>query len=81
MIRFTNGLEWFNQEIKRRTRVVRISPNREACLRLVTALCVEQVEEGLSGERYLDTSHLEPSANAALGTTPAMESKEDDMPA
>jgi putative transposase len=36
-IRTTNGLERLNQEIKRRTRVVRIFPNREACLRLVTA--------------------------------------------
>ena len=44
-IRTTNGLERFNQEIKRRTRVVRIFPNREACLRLVTALAVEQSEE------------------------------------
>jgi putative transposase len=31
-IRTTNGLERFNQEIKRRTRVVRTFPNREACL-------------------------------------------------
>ena len=44
-IRTTNGLERLNQEIKRRTRVVRIFPNPEACLRLVTALCVEQSEE------------------------------------
>ena len=53
-IRTTNGLERFNQEIKRRTRVVRIFPNREACLRLVTALAVEQSEEWLTGRRYLD---------------------------
>jgi putative transposase len=44
-IRTTNGLERLNQEIKRRTRVVRIFPNRESCLRLVTALAVEQSEE------------------------------------
>ena len=37
-IRTSNGPERFNQELKRRTRVVRIFPNREACLRLMTAL-------------------------------------------
>jgi putative transposase len=58
-IRTTNGLERLNQEIKRRTRVVRIFPNREACLRLVTALCVEQSEEWVTGRRYLDMRELE----------------------
>ncbi len=57
-IRTTNGLERLNQEIKRRTRVVRIFPNREACLRLVTALAVEQSEEWLTGRRYLDVEEL-----------------------
>jgi hypothetical protein len=33
-------LEQLNQKIKRRTRVVRIFPNKQACLRLVTALAV-----------------------------------------
>ena len=58
-IRTTNGLERLNQEIKRRTRVVRIFPNRQACLRLVTALAVEQSEEWLTGRRYLDMRELE----------------------
>ena len=58
-IRTTNGLERLNQEIKRRTRVVRIFPNREACLGLVTALAVEQSEEWLTGRRYLDMRELE----------------------
>jgi len=57
-IRTTNGLERLNQEIKRRTRVVRIFPNREACLRLVTALVVEQSEEWVSGRRYLNMEEL-----------------------
>ena len=35
-IRTTNSLARFNQELKRRTRVVRILPYREACLRLMT---------------------------------------------
>jgi len=55
-IRTTNGLERLNEEIKRRTRVVRIFPNADACLRLVTALCVEQSEEWVSGRSYLDMS-------------------------
>src|SRR5215212_1025456 len=58
-IRTTNGLERLNQEIKRRTRVVRIFPNREACLRLVTALAVEFSEEWVTGRRYLDMRELE----------------------
>jgi transposase-like protein len=58
-IRTTNGLERLNQEIKRRTRVVRIFPNGEACLRLVTALAVEQSEEWETGRRYLDMRELE----------------------
>ena len=58
-IRTTNGLERLNQEIKRRTRVVRIFPNRASCLRLVTALAIEQSEEWITGRRYLDMTELE----------------------
>ena len=57
-IRSTNGLERFNQELKRRTRVVRIFPNPAACLRLVSALCLEQSEEWLAGRVYLDMDKL-----------------------
>jgi transposase-like protein len=57
-IRTTNGLERLNEEIKRRTRVVRIFPNADACLRLVTALCAEQSEEWVSGRRYLEMGGL-----------------------
>jgi transposase-like protein len=57
-IRTTNGQERFNQELRRRTRVVRIFPNREACLRLVSALAVEQSEEWVTGRRYLDMEEL-----------------------
>jgi transposase-like protein len=59
-IRTTNGLERLNEEIKRRTRVVRIFPNAAACLRLVTALCAEQSDEWLSGRRYLEMNDLMP---------------------
>ena len=57
-IRTTNGLERLNQEIKRRSRVVRIFPNRESCLPLVTALAIEQSEEWITGRRYLDMEEL-----------------------
>jgi putative transposase len=58
-IRTTNGLERLNQEMKRRTRVVRIFPDREACLRLVTALAIEHSEEWVTGRRHLDMRELE----------------------
>jgi putative transposase len=57
-IRTTNGQERLNQQIKRRTRVVRIFPNRQSCLRLVSALAVEQSEEWVTGRRYLDMEEL-----------------------
>ena len=38
--------------------MVRIFPNREACLRLVSALAVEQSEEWVTGRRYLDMEEL-----------------------
>jgi transposase-like protein len=38
--------------------VVRIFPNRQSCLRLVTALAVEQSEEWVTGRRYLDMDEL-----------------------
>jgi len=54
-MRSTNMLERFNQELKRRTRVVRIFPDEGSCLRLVTALAMETSEEWQS-YRYLDLS-------------------------
>ena len=54
----TNMLERLNQELKRRTHVVRIFPNAESCLRLVRALAVETHENWLEGTRYLNMQHL-----------------------
>jgi len=48
----TNMLERYHQELRRRTRVVRIFPNEGSCLRLVTALAIETSEEWLV-RRYL----------------------------
>ena len=70
-VRTTNGLERLNQELKRRTRVVRIFPNRAALLRLVTALAMEQSEAWVSGRRYLDMEWLKEGSLAAATTTVA----------
>ena len=56
-IRTTNALERLNQEIKRRTRVVRIFPNSASALRLIATLAMEQSEDW--DRRYLDMSLLE----------------------
>jgi len=49
----TNMLERFNQELKRRSRVIRIFPNEESCLRLLGTMCMEQSEEWETGRIYL----------------------------
>ena len=54
----TNMLERLNEEIKRRTRVVRIFPNPASCLRLVRALCAEVHEAWLEDHRYLNMDFL-----------------------
>jgi putative transposase len=53
-MRSTNLLERFNEEIRRRTYVVRVFPNSESCLRLVRALAAEQHEEWQEGNRYMN---------------------------
>ena len=45
----TNMLERYNEEIHRRTRVVRIFPNAESCLRLILVLAAETHERWLTG--------------------------------
>ena len=54
----TNMLERLNQELKRRTHVVRIFANAESCLRLIRALAVETHENWLEATRYLNMAHL-----------------------
>ena len=58
-LRTNNGLERLHEELRRRTRVVRIFPNRASCLRLCTALSMEQSEEWITGHRHLDMNVLE----------------------
>lgn len=53
-LRTTNLVERTNEEIRRRERVIRIFPNRDAVLRLVGALLMEQDEVWTTGRRYFD---------------------------
>jgi transposase-like protein len=57
-LKSTNMLERLNEEIRRRTYVVRIFPNGESCLRLVRALAVETHENWLEQHRYLNMDDL-----------------------
>lgn len=57
-LKSTNLLERLNQEIKRRTLLVRIFPDEASCLRLVQALAVETHEEWVDENRYLNMDLL-----------------------
>lgn len=57
-LKSTNMLERLNEELKRRTHVIRIFPDERSCLRLVRALAIETHEEWLESARYLDMEAL-----------------------
>jgi Transposase and inactivated derivatives len=65
-MRSTNMLERLNEEIRRRTHVVRIFPHAESCLRLVRALCAETHESWLEANRYLNMQLLREQKKEAL---------------
>ena len=58
-MRSTNMLERINEEIKRRSYVVRIFPDSVSCLRLVRALAVEIHEDWIEATRYLNMELLQ----------------------
>lgn len=57
-LKSTNMLERLNEEIKRRTLVVRIFPDASSCLRLIRALAVETHENWIEATRYLNMDFL-----------------------
>lgn len=59
-------LERLNQELKRRTHVIRIFPNQESCLRLIRALASETDDEWLDGACYLNMEALREQSKVIL---------------
>ena len=65
-LKSTNMLERLNQELKRRTHVIRIFPNEASCLRLIRALAVEIHEDWIEAHRYLNMEMLREQRKALL---------------
>jgi putative transposase len=57
-LKSTNVLERINQELKRRTQVIRIVPDEQSALRLIRALAVEIHEDWIEAHRYLNMEML-----------------------
>jgi transposase-like protein len=70
-LKSTNMLERLNEELKRRTHVVRIFPNAASALRLIRALAVERHEEWIEATRYLDMQLLKEHKKQQLSLSAA----------
>ncbi len=69
-LRMSNVVERLNREIRRRGRVVSIFPNETACLRLISAVLMEQDEVWATGRLYLRFEGIAGGAIAQSGSKP-----------